>query len=573
MGAYFVVAVITGLIAGLVATRVAPVKVFAVALGVLYFAGFITTEQVLTKATNLGVVTLLALLLVSLGLEKLNILTVLSNRLLHTNLSWSILRLGLVTALSSAFLNNTAVVATLAGAVQRNSIHRPSKLLIVLSYAAIMGGTMTLIGTSTNLIVNSFLLDSGTTGFALFDFFPIGAAATLAGLLTLAGLAKALPDHSVGDKAITDYLLEAEVIEGSSLIGKSVADNGLRDLNGLFLVEIVRNGHLITPVTPREVLQASDKLIFSGDVTRLHVLDEFDGLRSFAMEEGLLRSNLTEVIVLPGATVEGRTIKASGFRSLFDAAVVGVSRGGLPLSGKLGDIALRAGDSLILAVGPDFQRRNNLRRNFVIVDSKIDSGRVSFAQSSGMLLGLAAVVTGAAMGWFELISGLALLLTFMLATGSVSVRELRRRFPFDLWLIITSALSVSQALADTGLIAQVLVGTELIFGQLNPIYALIAVYLLTLLMTELMTNTAAAALIFPLAASFASALQVDVLPFAAAVAFGASASFLTPFGYTTNLMVQNMGGYRLGDYLRIGAPLSLVYTAVALSLIPQVFPF
>ena len=573
MSAYFVVVVIVGLIAALVATRVSSVKVFAGALGVLYFTGFISTEQVLDKATNIGVVTLLALLLVSLGLEKLNVLTSLSNRLLHSNLPLSIMRLGAVAALSSAFLNNTAVVATLAGGVQRNKVHRPSKLLIVLSYSAIMGGTMTLIGTSTNLIVNSFLLDSGVSGFHLFDFFPIGAIATLAGLLTLAIFARTLPDHTVGDKAITDYLLEAEVIEGSSLIGKSVADNGLRDLNGLFLVEIVRDGQLITPVTPRQVLQASDKLIFSGDVTRLHVLDEFDGLRSFAMEEGLLRSNLTEVIVLPGATVEGRTIKASGFRSLFDAAVVGVSRGGLPLSGKLGDIVLRAGDSLILAVGPDFRRRNNLRRNFVIVDSKIDSGRVSSTQSSGMLLGLGLVVTGAALGYFELVSGLALLLTFMLAIGSVSVRELRRRFPFELWLIITSALCVSQALADTGLIGQLLSGAEGSLGTLNPMYALVAVYLFTLLMTELMTNTAAAALMFPLAASFAAALQVDILPFAAAVAFGASASFLTPFGYTTNLMVQNMGGYRLGDYLRIGAPVSVVYTAVALTLIPLVFPF
>ena len=573
MSAYFVVVVLAGLIAALLATRVSGVKAFAGALGVLYFTGFISTEQVLDKATNLGVVTLIALLLVSLGLEKLTILTTLSNRLMHANLAFSIMRLGLVTAISSAFLNNTAVVATLAGGVQRNHLHRPSKLLIVLSYTAIMGGTMTLIGTSTNLIVNSFLLDAGSSGFALFDFFPIGAAATLAGLLTLAAMTKALPNHTVGDKAITDYLLEAEVTLGSSMVGRSVADNGLRDLNGLFLVEIVRDGQLITPVTPREVLQASDKLIFSGDVTRLHVLDEFDGLRSFAMEEGLLRSNLTEVIVLPGATVEGRTIKASGFRSLFDAAVVGVSRGGLPLSGKLGEIELRAGDSLILAVGPDFRRRNNLRRNFVVVDSKIDSGRVGGVQSASMLFGLAAVVTGAALGWFQLVSGLALLLTFMLAIGSVSVRELRRRFPFDLWLIITSALCVSQALADTGLVSHLVAATQVLSGNLNPMYALIAVYLLSLLMTELMTNTAAAALIFPLAASLAGALNVDVLPFAAAVAFGASASFLTPFGYTTNLMVQNMGGYRVSDYLRIGAPVSLVYTVIALSLIPLVFPF
>ena len=570
---YFVVFVLAALVAGLASGRVASVKLFALALAALHFGGIIPAEVVLNKATNMGLITLLVLIMASIGLERLALLSSLANRLLHPSLTFSILRLGFVTALSSAFVNNTAVVATLAGAVQRNALHRPSKLLIVLSYAAIMGGTMTLIGTSTNLIVNSFLIDAGYRGFAFFDFLPVGGFAAIAGLLTLVIFARNLPSNTAHDKPITDYLVEAEVSPGSKLIGHTVAENDLRDLDGLFLVEIARDGRLITPVTPSEVLLESDKLIFSGDVGRIHALDRFDGLKLFAMEEGLLRSNLTEVIVLPGATVEGRSIKTSGFRSLFDAAVVGVSRGGLPLSGKLGDTILKAGDSLMLAVGPDFRRRNNLRRNFVVIDSEIDSGRASVAQSYGMLFGLCLVVFAAALEWISLLSGFAFLLGMMLLTGSVSGQDLRRRFPFDIWLIITSALCVSQAVADTGLIEEGIRVLSASAGGIEPWVALAAIYITTLLMTELMTNTAAAALAFPLAASVAQSMGADIMPFAAAVAFGASASFLTPFGYTTNLMVQNMGGYRLNDYVRMGLPVSLAYSTIAIILIPRVFPF
>ena len=560
------------MVAGLVSSRVSAVAVFASALGALFFAGVVSIETVLSKATNTGLVTLLTLILVSFGLEKLGVLSTLANKLISPSLNLSILKLGSVTALCSAFLNNTAVVATLASSLQRNSHHAPSQLLIVLSYAAIMGGTMTLIGTSTNLIVNSFLIDQGETGFSLFAFLPIGLAATVAGLGVLALTSARLPKNTSVRKPIADYLVEVEVMPSSSLIGKSVKANKLRDLQGLFLVEIYRDNRLITPVTPSEVLRESDKLIFSGDVSRIAALEQFDGLRTFAMEEGLLRSNLTEVIVLPGATVEGKSIKAAGFRSLFDAAVVGVSRGGLPLSGKLGDIVLRAGDSLVLATGADFNRRNNLRRNFVVIDDRLESGRVSGRQSGALLFGLALVVFTATMGWINLLTGLALLLAVMLISGVVSGDELRRRFPFDLWIIITAALCVSQALADTGLVSAAMMALTEGSGGINPLLALVVVYLVTLVLTELMTNTAAAALVFPLAASLAQSLHLDLMPFAAAVAFGASASFLTPFGYTTNLMVQNMGGYRLQDYLRLGSPVSLVYTIVALTLIPIVFP-
>jgi di/tricarboxylate transporter len=357
------------------------------------------------------------------------------------------------------------------------------------------------------------------------------------------------------------------------LIGKSILANKLRELEDFFLVEIVRGNYLISPVAPQEHIEAGDKLIFSGDIKQVQVFEAFDGLRLFAVEEGLLSQNMKEVIVMPNASIEGRTVKESAFRSMFDAAVVGMRRGGKRLSGKLGNITIQAGDSMMLAVGPDFNERKNLDKNFAIINDSVGEVQTTDTQNyaiTGMLL---VVITLATLDMVPLIKGMAFLLVFMLAIGVVTGSELRRRFPFELWLIIASALTLSQAMTNSGLVAVISGMLQNNLSILGPYGALIGVYLGAWLLTEAMTNNAAAALSFPIAFGLAESFGVSYMPFVMVVAYGASASFLTPFGYTTNLMVQNLGGYEFRDYFRTGLPVSLAYSAVVIFLVPKVFPF
>ena len=565
--------IVAALIAMLIFSRFSPALLFTVAMSACVLVGAIDIKTVMAKATNEGLVTLILLLLVSIGLERLPWLLSLSNRLVSRSLPSTLLSLSGLTMLFSAFVNNTAVVATLAGALRKNSHHPASQILLPISYAAILGGTLTLIGTSTNLIVRSFLEDVTGTGIRFFAFLPVALPAALTGLVVMMMARGALPSAPRDALPVNDFLIEMEVADDSRLIGKSIAENGLRDLGDLFLVEVVREGRLLTPVSPGEQLEAGDRLILSGDVSSVGLLERFHGLRSFALDEGLLGSNLTEVVLLPGATVIGRTIKQSEFRSRFDAAVVGVHRDGERLSGRLGDIMLRAGDSLMLAVGPDFQKRSNLSRNFLVVDDTVLSHSLPAGKGLAVALSMILVIALSVIEWLSLATGLMFLLLMMLGLGLLSAADLRRRFPFEIWLIVASALAVSQAVMNSGLMANAMAFVSPLLTSLPPMLMLMLVYLLTLFLTEVMTNNAAAALMFPVGYTVALTAGVEPMAFVMAVALGGSASFLTPFGYTTNLMVQNLGGYSRGDYVRFGWPVSLAYSTVVLMLLPRVFPF
>ncbi|WP_105257855.1 SLC13 family permease [Pseudoalteromonas sp. T1lg88] len=572
MDAVFYVLIIAALFAALVLTHVRPATLFFSALLGCYALGYVDTPTLLGNFTNTGLVSLVLLMLVSIALERTSLLQILAKRIVDPSLKLSIIKVSTLTAAASAFLNNTAVVASLVGPLTRNKHHAPSKLLIPLSYAAILGGTTTLVGTSTNLIVNSFTQQYDGLSLAMFSFLPIGLAVTLVGVLLLIFCHKLLPDYPRVEGEHKEYLLEAKVNADSPLIGKSIEKNGLRDLDDLFLVEIVREKRLISPVRPQNKVRAGDKLIFTGNVQSVTALQRIPGITLFADSNGLLSSNLQEVIVTHTSTLVGQTLKDVGFRAKFDAAVVAIHRNRGRLSGKLGEVAIRPGDRLMLAVGRDFQNRNNLDKNFYFVSEHSVAKAYNRVSEFALLGGFAAVIALAASALVPLVQGLLVFVALLLATKVLDGQELKRRFPFELVIIIASALGLANAFSGSGaeLALQQLLGEH---QGLTPFMALVLVYVLTVLLTELITNNAAAALMFPLAYGLASSLEVSLMPFAMTVAYGASAAFISPYSYQTNMIVMNAGQYRFADFARLGVIMSLAYAAVVLSLIGYVFEF
>ena len=567
MDTFYAGAILTALLVGLVFSRLSATVLFLMAAIGCLIAGLIEPDAFWAKATNEGLVTLMLLMLCAVALERLPWLGLLSRRIDSPNRYLAVARITAVAASTSAFLNNTAIVAALAQVLRRSRYHLPSQLLLPLSYAAILGGTLTLIGTSTNLIVSSFLADRRGNGLAFFDFLWVAGPVVLVVGLLLVVLSSRLPKRVVAEEEQGEYVLEAVVEREGGLVGRTVRDAGLRELETLYLSEIIRGSQVITAVAPGEVLQGGDRLNFVGDIKDASRLTQISGLTTFASEEGLMQPSLTEVIVAPGSILNGRTPKELGFRARFDAAIVGLQRDGETVSGKLGRTALRPGDLLVLATGEDFAQRKNLGRNFYLLSDDLDVRLLDSKQGFFVTLALGAVIAMAATGSLSLSVGLLGLLMGLWLSGLVSVDDLRRRFPFDIWILVASALVLAQSLVDSELISTFMSLVLPVMMDQTPLIVLVVVFLLTLMLTELVTNNAAAALMFPIGYGLAESLGVDVMPFVLAVAFAASGSFLTPYGYATNLIVQNIGGYTRGDYLRFGLPISVAYSVGILTML------
>ncbi|AUW03189.1 SLC13 family permease [Vibrio campbellii] len=569
----FVLAILLGIITCLLVTKIKPSYVFAGAAFIAFMAGMIELNTIAANFTNSSLLTLVLLILASSALEKTLLISWVSRSISEGHLGSVIAKLGFSTALLSSFTNNTAVVVSLIGAIKRNQQHAPSKLLIPLSYAAIFGGTLTLIGTSTNLIINSFVEDTGLPSLSFFTPTMIGLAVLVGGVLILIPLSYLLPNYDDQSQEDLPYFLESRVEPGSPLVGRTITENNLRALRKLFLAEVIRDGVTVPSVGPDFVLNAKDRLLFCGDVESVATLQEIPGLTLFGHQH-LNGQNFIEVVVSSSATFCHKTLKESRFRDRFDAVVVAIRRGHERLEGGLGNITLAAGDTLVLVPGKRFEtERRAHRKEFVLVNDLDSSARLDANKSALVLFGFAAVIGCALLEIVPIIKGLAAYLIALLAFGVIQLSELRRRFPIDIVVIVGSALSIAQLMITSGL--SVRMGDMFIeaFNGWGVFGALVATYIMTLVLTELVTNNAAAALSFPIGYSMAVGYGVDPMPFIMAVLFGASASFISPYGYQTNLLVYSVGNYKLTDYVRIGVPISIVYSVLVLTLIPVFFPF
>jgi di/tricarboxylate transporter len=587
--AWFTVVVVFAIFFGLLRNLAPPDLLFVAGTAVLALAGVISPKEAFAGFSNSGMLTVAFLFVVAAGLRETGVLNYVGTLLLGgaTGDASVLKRLAVVVMPASAFLNNTPIVAMLMPVVLdwcRQRQISPSKLLIPLSYLAILGGTCTLIGTSTNLVVHGLMIQNGIPGMGFFEIGAVGVPYAVIGvgyLLTIGR--RLLPERpelleQLGQSR-REYVVEMQVQSGSGLIGKTVESARLRRLHGLFLIEIDRGGQIVTPASPDEVLQAGDRLVFAGIISSVVELQKLSGLAPTAdADHGLspreqAQRRLTEVVVSANSRLVRRTIREADFRATYGAAVVAVHRGGSRIKSKIGDIRLQSGDTLLLQTPAHFARAYRNDPAFYLV-SDVDDFRPLRRHRAWIavpLLGVLVVLM--ATGIVDTLIAAALIAAVMVVTGCISAGEARRSVEWQVLVTIAAAFGVGVALENSGVassVAGVLVeGTQV----LGPLAALVCIYLLASVLTELVTNNAIAVLLFPICLETAKLLHVDSRPFLMTLALAASASFMTPIGYQTNLIVYGPGGYRFGDYLRVGVPLNLLLALVATVLIPWVWPF
>jgi len=595
-----VLAVLGGILVMLTRTRIAADLILAAALTALLVVpvppfvvdgrptlGILKPSEAFAGFSNTGMLTVGALFMVVTGLKETGGIDWIAGRLLGRPASEraALLRLMLPTSALSVFLNNTPVVAMMIPAVQdwcKKLRISPSKLMIPLSYATILGGTCSLIGTSTNLVVAGLVVaQTDLTPLRMFDITWIGLPTALVGLTFLALFGpRLLPDRSDEREQLTDakeYTLELVVPEGSPLAGRSVEQAGLRSLPGCFLVEIQRGDEILAAVGPERILRAGDRLLFAGVVESIRELANVRGLllatdQVFKLDSPRFRRRLFEAVVAPASALDGKTIRESEFRNRFNAAVIAVGRNGQRVVGRLGDIRMRPGDLLLVEADEGFADRAANSRDFLLV-SRLENSTPRRHERAP--LAVAIVVAMVALATFGICD---MLVAALLAAGSMIVlrcctaSEARRSIDWSVLVVIASALALGTAIDKTGLAAVLGDGIRATMGT-NPWIGLAVIYLATVCLTEMIANNAAVAIMFPIAQATAKALGVDLMPFLMAIMMGGSASFATPLGYQTNLMVYGPGGYTARDFLRIGVPMGVVCGITVILLIPLVYPF
>jgi len=573
---WITLAVLAGMLAAMVRGFATPAFAVLGAVVILLCAGVVDAGQAFAGFANPAPITVAALYVLARAVEFNGGLAVVERLALGDGSRGGAARLRLLVpaATASAFLNNTPIVAMLAPSVVRwceRHGQSTSGLLMPLSFAVILGGVVTTIGTSTNLVVSGLLQAHGEAPLGMFEITPVGLPVAVLGLVVIARLAPRLvPDRKPPASHLSatqrDFVVRMRVISPGPLEGRTVEEAGLRRLDGVFLVEIERGDELIAPVAPGVTLHGDDELIFVGRAAEVIDLGRIAGLAP--ADEAPPRDltdpehRFVEVVIGAVSPLVGRTPRDVGFRSRYQAAIVGIHRAGQPVAAKLGAVPLRLGDVLLLLADAGFAARWADRPDFLLVTRPGDAPRPVAHKS--LLAGAAvlAVVVVAGAGWAPILHASLLAALGLVAFGVLSMEEARRSIDVDVILVIAASFGLGAAIESSGLAGVIGHAVVDVVGEgASWRLALLAVVVATVILTELISNNACAALMFPIATAAALELDADPRRFAIAVAVAASASFLTPIGYQTNTMVYGLGGYRFSDYWRLGAPLTAVVVA------------
>ena len=563
--------------------------------------GIISVEEVVSGFSNKSMLTIAALFVVAAAMRETGALDRVGAHLLGKTQTprGALLRMTPQIAALSAFLNNTAVVAILLPIVTnwcRRHRVSPSKLLLPIAYLAILGGMCTLIGTSRNLIVSELMEEAaaapGTSpraqaalhgGISMFELAWIGVPSVIVGGLYLLLVGpRLLPDRKnlleqLGDTA-REYLVDMLVQPGCPYIGQRVQEAGLRRLPGLFLIEIQRGERSVTPVEPDEIIQAGDRLTFTGVVSTIVDLERVPGFvpavdAGYETEARARRSRrYCEAVISRTSPLIGTNIRDANFRARYNAAIVAVHRGRTRLRGRIGDFILRPGDTLFLQAGPHFVAANRNNPDFFLVSDVEEARPVRHERAALAFVLLAALIVLMATPGIPTVLAAFTIAGLMLGLRCISAPDARRAVQWDVLLVIAAAFGLGHALHNSGAAAAIGHLVVSATSQWGPRAALTAVYIITVLFGVLVTSNATAVLMFPIALAIAEQLNLDPRPFAIAVALSASASFASPVAYQTNMLVYGPGGYRFTDFLRVGLPLNLLLGVLAVLVIPLIWP-
>ncbi len=584
--AWYTLAVAVVVVVVLVRDLLPPSAAFVGAMVAVLVPGVVEPAEAFSGFSNPATITIAAVYVLARGIEKTGILgPFLAATLAPGGSDRRVLaRLTAPVAALSALMNNTPIVAVLAPQVERwaeREGRSPSMFLMPLSFAAILGGVVTVIGTATNLVVSGLFEAAGMEPMGFFEISKVGLPAAAVGLVVLVWLGpRLLPDRRSAlqelGAEIRQFAIEMIVLEGGALDGATVEGGGLRHLSGVFLAEIERGGDVLAPVAPDMRMRGGDRLRFYGRARDVVDLDARKGLRMAAEDQvsslDTRRAAYFEAVVGAASPLVGRTLKESGFRDRYQAAVVAIHRAGQRLDRKLGSIPLRVGDTLLLVADPGWSARWRSHNHFLLA-APLEAPPPAGPRHAGRVaVVLASVVVLAASGATPLVSAALVGAVGMVLLGVLTPGEARAAVDLDVIVMIAAAFGFAAAMGTSGLALEIAVGVVDVFGGLGDLGLLAGVVIATSVLTQVVTNNAAALLLFPIAVNTATEVGLNPRGFGMAVAVTAALAFLTPIGYQTNIMVYGPGGYRFTDYLRLGLPLTVATIGIILVLVPVFWP-
>ncbi|CAH0990748.1 hypothetical protein SIN8267_00847 [Sinobacterium norvegicum] len=558
-------------------------------MSVAALVGFdvIGIESALTGLSNEGMVTVGVLYIVARGLSQSGAVNWMSQSVLGRpkSVKRAQLRLMLPVAAVSSVLNNTPVVAMMVPAVgdwaRRNNL-AVSQLMMPLSFAAIVGGLCTLVGTSTNLVLNDmFNSYQGDIRLSLFEIAWIGVPCVILVVVYILLFSKRFLPDSGGVTAKLEggreYVVEMVVERFSPLAGLNIEQAGLRHLPGLFLIEIVRNNRVMPAVASSEILYADDRLVFAGDVEAVVDLKKIHGLRSaeeqvFKLDNADNERCLVEVVISQNNPLVGKTIRDGRFRATYQAAIIAISREGEKVKGRLGDVELRAGDNILLETANDFVDQYAYSKDFLLVSKVANSEPLRHGKRWWAISIMVAMIVAVSGFGVSMLGAAVIAATAMVVTGCLSVFDARNSIDFQVLLVIAASIGLGAGVHESGLAAAVAASLFNVVSG-STYLSLAAIFLLTAGFSALISNVAAAVLLFPVSIALSESLGVNMTPFVITLMVAASTCFATPIGYQTNLMVYGPGGYKFVDFMRMGGPLTLLVGILTVCLVPLIWPF